>query len=60
MITTLEEIYRRKKERRKRLAALPIEEKIKIVEKLRDLAKATAPHRAAYREEMKARSKTGV
>ena len=52
MITTIEEIYRRKNERRHRLAALPFEEKIKIVEQLRDIAKDTAPFRAEHRRKM--------
>lgn len=43
-VTTVEEIYRSKERRRKLVAALTIEQKIKIVEKLRDLAKATAPY----------------
>ncbi|HWB58181.1 MAG TPA: hypothetical protein VG733_01755 [Chthoniobacteraceae bacterium] len=60
MNTTVAEIFRRKEERRRAMARLPFEEKIKIVEELREFAKATAPHRAAHREKMKARRKTGT
>ncbi len=49
MKTTLADIYRRKAERRHLMARLPFEEKIKIVEQLQELAKATAPFRAKHR-----------
>ena len=35
--TTLEEIYQAKRERRKQLAALPINERVQIIEKLHAL-----------------------
>lgn len=34
--TTIEEIYRAKEERRRRLAALPLTEKVRIMEKLQE------------------------
>lgn len=36
---TLEEIYRAKAERRTRLAALPLDEKVRLIEKLQAMGK---------------------
>ena len=36
ILKTLEEIYEAKRERRKQLAALPIDERVKIIEKLHE------------------------
>jgi len=47
---TLEDLFRAKEERRKRLASLPFEEKIEIVKKLQDLSRALAPIRKANTE----------
>ena len=48
---TVEDLFRAKKERRRRLANLPFEEKIKIVKKLQDLSRAAlAPVREANRK----------
>jgi hypothetical protein len=44
---TVEDLFRAKAERRKRLAKLPFEEKILIVKKLQAVSRALAPVRAA-------------
>jgi hypothetical protein len=44
---TVEDLFRAKDERRKRLAKLPFEEKILIVKKLQAVSRALAPVRAA-------------
>ena len=47
---TVEDLFRAKEERRKRLANLPFEEKIEIVKKLQDLSRSLAPVREANRK----------
>jgi hypothetical protein len=44
---TVEDLFRAKDERRKRLAKLPFEEKIQIVKKLQIVSRSLAPVRAA-------------
>jgi hypothetical protein len=44
---TVEDLFRAKDERRKRLAKLPFEEKIQIVKKLQVVSRSLAPTRAA-------------
>ena len=46
---TVEDLFRAKDERRKRLAKLPFEEKIKIVKKLQAVSRSLEPLRAAHR-----------
>jgi len=55
MSTTIDDIFKRKAERRRRLAALPFEKKIEIVKQLQELGRATASFRAQYRESSKER-----
>jgi len=45
--TTIEDLFRAKKERRKRLANLPFEEKIEIVKKLQEVSRVLKPVREA-------------
>jgi hypothetical protein len=52
---TVEDLFRAKNERRKRLARLPFEEKIQIVKKLQAVSRSLQPVRAAN----KARRATG-
>ena len=40
MLLSFEDIYRAKAERRKMLAALPFEEKVRIMEKLQEMGRA--------------------
>ena len=44
---TVEDLFRAKQMRRKRLASLPFEEKIEIVKKLQALSRSLKPHRDA-------------
>ena len=44
---TVEDLFRAKEERRKRLARLPFEEKIAIVKKLQSVSRALQPARTA-------------
>lgn len=46
---TREDLFRAKEERRKRLANLPFDEKIKIVKKLQELSRTVKPVREANR-----------
>lgn len=46
---TVEDLFRAKDERRKRLANLPFEEKIAIVKKLQNVSRALQPAREANR-----------
>jgi hypothetical protein len=46
---TVEDLFRAKEVRRKRLADLPFEEKIKIVKQLQEVSRALAPIREANR-----------
>ena len=39
-LLSFEDIYRAKAERRKRLAALPFEEKVRLIEKLQEMGRA--------------------
>ena len=48
MSTTVDDIFKRKAERRRHLAALPFEKKIEIVKQLQELGRATAPFRKLY------------
>lgn len=47
---TVEDLFRAKEARRKRLADLPFEEKIKIVKQLQEVSRALAPIREANRK----------
>ena len=47
------ELYKQREERRKLRAQLPIAEKLKIAEELRDLQKALAPVREANRAKVR-------
>lgn len=49
-MNTLEEIYRQKEQRRQELAALPIEEKVRIMEQLQDMGRAMLAARSSYRD----------
>lgn len=46
---TVEDLFRAKDERRKRLAKLPFEEKILIVKKLQAVSRSLEPQRAAHK-----------
>ena len=46
---TVEDLFRAKEARRKRLADLPFEEKIEIVRQLQEVSRALAPIREANR-----------
>lgn len=46
---TVEDLFRAKEARRKRLADLPFEEKIKIVKQLQEVSRALAPIRETNR-----------
>jgi len=59
MKTTIADIYRRKAERRHIMAKLPFEEKIKIVEELKEFAKATEPFRKEHQRTIACRKKAG-
>lgn len=48
---TVEDLFRAKDERRKRLAKLPFEEKIQIVKKLQAVSQSLQPLRAANKAE---------
>lgn len=50
MKTTLEEIYKAKAARRKELAALPYEEKVRLMEKLQEMGKALIAARSHLSE----------
>jgi hypothetical protein len=47
---TVEDLFRAKKERRKRMANLPFEEKIEIVKKLQDVSRSLKSSREANRD----------
>ena len=51
---TVEDLFRAKEERRKRLANLPFEEKIAIVKELQELSRALKPIREANRAKVRA------
>jgi len=51
LLKLVEDLFRAKKERRKRLVNLPFEEKIEIVKKLQAMSQKLAPLRAANRAE---------
>jgi len=50
---SVEDLFRAKEERRKRLANLPFEEKIEIVKKLQELSRALKPIREANRAKVR-------
>jgi hypothetical protein len=50
---SVEDLFRAKEERRKRLAHLPFEEKIEIVKKLQELSRALKPIREANRAKVR-------
>jgi hypothetical protein len=50
---TVEDLFRAKEQRRKRLANLSFEEKIEIVKKLNDLSRALKPIREANRAKVR-------
>ncbi len=47
---TRDELFRAKAERRARLAALPIEEKVRLIEKLRDMGETLRAARQQFRQ----------
>jgi len=51
MSTTVDDIFKRKAERRRNLAALPFARKIEIVKQLQEFARETAPFRKLHREQ---------
>ena len=50
---TVEDLFRAKEERRKRMANLPFEEKIQIVRELQELSRTLKPIREANRSRVK-------
>jgi len=50
---SVEDLFRAKEERRKRLAHLPFEEKIEIVKKLQELSRALKPACEANRAKVR-------
>lgn len=51
---TVEDLFRAKEERRKRLARLPFEEKIEIVKKLQSVSRSLRSTRERHRQRIKA------
>ena len=53
--TTLEQIYQAKRERRKQLAALPIQERVQIIEKLHEFGLLMRKQRKVYMQKASSR-----